>query len=263
MTQRPLRLALRGHCNPQLSGMMQSTGKSRSSQLSRCPHPNAEEFFYGLEVGYNQQRSPREDHSLSLGRFPTWLGATWIAPDSRSGVDQKDDFHRDRPGEVPNCCLTGPRPRRIYIGAYGRGWLLAPQQTEGRRKEWWRNEDGGAYSCWAWRCAVVRVRLRDDARAEAIVEPHEVEHSIYYGGDILTMAGHEPEYAEAVRRGGGRDHLRRLEGRRPGSLPREGQGGGPRRQDHAPRFHRRPRASQERRLPGSDGRPATAAPTRM
>ena len=39
---------------------------------------------------------------------------------------------------------------------------------------------------------------QDEARAEAIVEPHQVRHSIYYGGDILTMAGDEPEYAEAM-----------------------------------------------------------------
>ena len=44
---------------------------------------------------------------------------------------------------------------------------------------------------------------QDDARAEAIVEPHQVQQSIYYGGDILTMAGHEPEYAEAVVEGEG------------------------------------------------------------
>jgi predicted amidohydrolase YtcJ len=35
-------------------------------------------------------------------------------------------------------------------------------------------------------------------RVEAVAKPHMLSQTIYYGGDILTMAGDEPQYVEAV-----------------------------------------------------------------
>jgi predicted amidohydrolase YtcJ len=38
----------------------------------------------------------------------------------------------------------------------------------------------------------------DDGSVKAVAEPYRLQQTIYYGGDILTMAGDGPEYAEAV-----------------------------------------------------------------
>ena len=38
----------------------------------------------------------------------------------------------------------------------------------------------------------------DDGKVEAVAEPYKLQQTIYYGGDIVTMEGDEPQYAEAV-----------------------------------------------------------------
>ena len=38
----------------------------------------------------------------------------------------------------------------------------------------------------------------EDKKQEAVAEPYKLQQTIYYGGDILTMEGAEPAYAEAL-----------------------------------------------------------------
>ena len=39
---------------------------------------------------------------------------------------------------------------------------------------------------------------KQDKQQEATAEPYKLEQKMYYGGDILTMEGEEPNYAEAL-----------------------------------------------------------------
>ena len=38
----------------------------------------------------------------------------------------------------------------------------------------------------------------EDKKQDAVAEPYKLQQTIYYGGDILTMEGEEPAYAEAL-----------------------------------------------------------------
>ncbi len=44
----------------------------------------------------------------------------------------------------------------------------------------------------------------DDGTAEAVAQQDTLEQTVYYGGDIITMVGDEPQYAEAVVQSEGR-----------------------------------------------------------
>ena len=44
----------------------------------------------------------------------------------------------------------------------------------------------------------ILISCKNDSKQSAVGEPYALNQTIYYGGDILTMAGEKATYVEAV-----------------------------------------------------------------